>query len=595
MQEYISATAHYIIRKQILDIHHDRKENAYAKQTEMSNLYRKEVIPVLEKVCREICPGDRLVRIDRLVVELPALSGSNYKATWAEEIEKAFRKSLLKAVAEAGSHQQEHVTVLSREEADLQFLAAFLRNGTISWSYPESHGRSLETLFRELIKKQTVAVRRLLREGLRQEAFAKRLCCQFPASLLDELFPVLHPDHAEDIRKCYDALYSCFEKAGYVNEEDHTAFLLRYQSLRQLVAQARWDEKPFLEEVLRHISQAWNITYPELLHTISPVVRQTRTNPTLTLLKVLQEKIPADSEKASVRPQEPKVRTAAQEQFRQLLWEIEEIIAGAEQEKEDLKTCLEQCILLSEKLPPVEREGCKNLIAGLTSLLLKVESHNGISGEDHKRFNLFLKKLSKDLRPEAKAKEIPHKQQLQEQTFYGEKENPAENDISEAVYIQNAGLVIVWPFFTQLFEALNFTEKQQFISKEKQYRAVHLLQYLIHEEEECYEYRLPLNKLLCGMSLPEPVPRQLTLTKEEKEAAKDLIKAAIRHWPLMKNTSVEGFREAFLGREGKLSWGGKGWLLQVEQKSYDMIINKLPWAISLVKLPWMPEPLFVEW
>ena len=176
-----------------------------------------------------------------------------------------------------------------------------------------------------------------------------------------------------------------------------------------------------------------------------------------------------------------------------------------------------------------------------------------------------------------------------------EEENSREALQADDIYIQNAGLVIVWPFFKELFEALGLTEAHQFTEEATQYRAIQLLQYLAGGEEGCEEYLLGLNKLLCGLALHEPVPRQISLSEKEKESAEELIKAAINHWPMMKNTSVEGFRQAFLLRDGKLSRNTDGWLLQAEQKSYDMIMDKIPWSIGLVKLPWMPEALFVEW
>jgi len=71
--------------------------------------------------------------------------------------------------------------------------------------------------------------------------------------------------------------------------------------------------------------------------------------------------------------------------------------------------------------------------------------------------------------------------------------------------------------------------------------------------------------------------------------------AVINHWEVLKNTSADGLREAFLQRRGKLSRVDGGWLMQVEQRAIDVLLNKLPWGISIIKLPWMNEMLFVEW
>ena len=36
-------------------------------------------------------------------------------------------------------------------------------------------------------------------------------------------------------------------------------------------------------------------------------------------------------------------------------------------------------------------------------------------------------------------------------------------------------------------------------------------------------------------------------------------------------------------------------MLQVEQRSYDMLLEHLPWTIGIIKLGFMKEALFVEW
>jgi hypothetical protein len=50
-----------------------------------------------------------------------------------------------------------------------------------------------------------------------------------------------------------------------------------------------------------------------------------------------------------------------------------------------------------------------------------------------------------------------------------------------------------------------------------------------------------------------------------------------------------------LQRQGKLLQKDADWLLQVEQKSYDMVLSSLPWSIGIIKNAWMKDMLWVEW
>jgi hypothetical protein len=110
------------------------------------------------------------------------------------------------------------------------------------------------------------------------------------------------------------------------------------------------------------------------------------------------------------------------------------------------------------------------------------------------------------------------------------------------------------------------------------------------------EYALILPKILCNIPLLAPVETSLGLTDAETEEALALLEAVIGHWDVLRNTSPDGLRGAFLLRPGKVSRRDDGdWLLQVESNSVDILLNQLPWGISMIKLPWMDMMLWVEW
>ena len=87
----------------------------------------------------------------------------------------------------------------------------------------------------------------------------------------------------------------------------------------------------------------------------------------------------------------------------------------------------------------------------------------------------------------------------------------------------------------------------------------------------------------------------MKLKKKEIKACEELLTGVVKNWTALKNTSLDGFREAFLKREGKLTRNDNEWLLKIEQKAYDILLDKLPWSINIVKLPWMSGIMHVEW
>ncbi|MEM6829006.1 MAG: contractile injection system tape measure protein, partial [Bacteroidota bacterium] len=166
---------------------------------------------------------------------------------------------------------------------------------------------------------------------------------------------------------------------------------------------------------------------------------------------------------------------------------------------------------------------------------------------------------------------------------------------TDFISIQNAGLVILWPFLPRFFENLKLTSEGKFHDHEARMKAVCALQYLCYEEEELFfEGILPLNKVLCGLALEEVV-EQASLSAEEKEQAEGLLHSVISRGPLWTNLSLEGFRTSYLRREGLLRTRDDRWILQIKKETHDVTLQKLPWGFNVVKLPWMSDPLMVEW
>lgn len=174
------------------------------------------------------------------------------------------------------------------------------------------------------------------------------------------------------------------------------------------------------------------------------------------------------------------------------------------------------------------------------------------------------------------------------------KENP-KNSPKQGIPVRNAGIVLLNDYIAMLFERLNLTSERKFISNEHQVRAVQYLQYLITGMQETEEVYLPLNKVLCGLPLTDTVPDFINISDQEKQLINGLIQAAISHWPEIGDCSVDGFRGNWLVRDGILVELEDKWELTVERRAYDILINRSPFAFSIMKYHWMDKPLHVIW
>ncbi len=177
-------------------------------------------------------------------------------------------------------------------------------------------------------------------------------------------------------------------------------------------------------------------------------------------------------------------------------------------------------------------------------------------------------------------------------------ETPAEEEEkNNELFIQNAGLVLLHPFLDNFFTAAALMQEQQFNDEASRKKAVQLLQYVVNCETEVPEYLLTLNKILCGQPQSEHLDRFVKLTEDECAEADKLLQSVITHWTVLKNSSPGALQETFLQRSGKLffSEAENGWVLHLEKKAVDILLEKIPWGFGYIRHPWMEYPLRVNW
>ncbi|GGY13885.1 contractile injection system tape measure protein [Paludibacterium paludis] len=163
----------------------------------------------------------------------------------------------------------------------------------------------------------------------------------------------------------------------------------------------------------------------------------------------------------------------------------------------------------------------------------------------------------------------------------------------------NAGIVLLANYSQRLFGRLELLDESGFRDGMARSRAVRCLAYLVDGHDSGSEPEWVLPKLLCGMPFSEPVVDDGPLDDATRALLDSLLLAVIAHWTILGNTSPDGLRETFLQREGRLARedgeAGARWRLTVKPGPFDMLLDRLPWSYSTIKLPWMREVLHVDW
>ncbi|HTA27039.1 MAG TPA: contractile injection system tape measure protein, partial [Bacteroidia bacterium] len=170
-----------------------------------------------------------------------------------------------------------------------------------------------------------------------------------------------------------------------------------------------------------------------------------------------------------------------------------------------------------------------------------------------------------------------------------------DESLEEGIMVHTCGIVLLHPFILNYFKNIGIYTEGGFKSSEDRLRAPLLLHYVATGNTTVPEFELVLQKLLCGIETEEAIPNTLELTEQEVTESDNLLNTVLEHWAPLNRTSIEGLRTTFLQREGKLNKIDTGWKLNVENKTVDVLLNKLPWGYSMIKLPWMKDILTIEW
>jgi hypothetical protein len=172
---------------------------------------------------------------------------------------------------------------------------------------------------------------------------------------------------------------------------------------------------------------------------------------------------------------------------------------------------------------------------------------------------------------------------------------PRPSPDADEAYVDNAGLVVVWPFLASFFEHLGLMAKRCFLDSRCLHRGVGLLHHAATLSLNPPEYQLTLTKILCGMPLDEPFDFGPPVTDAESAECSTLFSSVLVNAPMLGDIDAAALRDAFLLRKGIVRARGEAFLLSVERAPHDLVLEKLPWPLGWVMNPWMQAPLCVAW
>ncbi|MBD1848312.1 hypothetical protein H6F89_34190 [Cyanobacteria bacterium FACHB-63] len=609
----------HIVGRTILEIEGDHLDEMWSFQHEISNLLWQRVIPEMERLFDQWVRADEVIRLDQLVIEVKPVDRRFLADEFVHNVVEAVGLALsdrlanrLPAELAVGTIQRDRpganadrlpmtaeseVISHDRAGADWEVLLYFLQYGRLPWWCPSQDWQSWIPRW-EAVMQTGTHWQTPLRELLNRQPMARqRLVAQFPEGFRHQMILQLQPTWSAWstlLAQAQSLMQTLGLGSNTVQQLQTRAWIILLAELSQELSPGRsLPTSEWMQGWLAELIQAWQ---PEVLtesgqtlltdeaegrsppqarsrfapnHWVEPYRQPDAPTGSLLIayqrlqtliasfpvsdrslwLAALDQVVPrlatAPPPASTHRQSEPSSQSDQGEQ------------AEASAQVTDVNATTQVPTIASEAIS----EGLENIVEQTVSIpaTIDLDAHQGTHPEQTVRSSLS---------PEEEA---------------------------AGLFVNQSGLVILHPFLQMYFEDVGLVEEEAFRDEMAQQMAIYLLHYLATRQTDAPEYELVLPKLLCGWSLNEPVARGLVLPDTALAEGENLLQAVIHHWQVLKSTSPDGLREGFLQREGKLTCTDSGWKLQVEQQSIDVLLSRLPWGVSMVKLPWMDGLLTVEW
>lgn len=165
----------------------------------------------------------------------------------------------------------------------------------------------------------------------------------------------------------------------------------------------------------------------------------------------------------------------------------------------------------------------------------------------------------------------------------------------DRIPVSDAGLVLLHPFIGRMMENLGLVEEGEFVSPLARIRAVHLLRNLTGSDEPHHNHNLILEKVFCGIPIGYSIPPEWKPTEKENEETEALLQAVCKYWRPLSGSTIEALCGTFIRRPGAIERFEDTWTIRVEGNTIDILLDDLPWELSVIYLPWLEKPLAVEW
>jgi hypothetical protein len=604
------AQSHYIHRLK-LEVAAPTATDGFALQRALSQRFWEAIAPLLSDLFDQFSYPDEVIRIDRLDIELDRLSLSDWQTELPPSVYQALRDALeqILSLSVATPHTLFEKTNLRRtplRQTQFEAWLYFLETGQM----PET--ASLEGDWRQAalasVAAESKSVDILRGLFLQKPLVIERLVLQHDEPFLIQLAEAITGRKQTDLADLRKGLVALL-RADFFNQilknakaapriydlvEARRLEVLVWENIFSDLAKSpeRIDFQFFVKTFLKTFYE--KIPQETVVFILKSLSKNRFTPPSVFLEKKGVETKTVESEIRSVSTEGLDIADEAQNWFKTSSNRTDISEAISQFFEQAIKT--HQAAILSIEMPTKKVVKPTNVSADRQNLEKPKnptdDKYQGAGNASIEKTSLRVAEPSQD-----DAAESPNRRDRSDRNptgIFGVEEEKMDLG-NKNLIAPHVGILLLHPFLSPFFESLDLLKSNRFVDLKAQKRAAALLHYLATGKTDMAEYDMLMPKIMVGLPLQTPLDRRIELTEAEKHEAEKLLTIVINYWESLGNTSPGGLREGFLQRAGKLSRRDDGWLIKVETKTIDILLDRLPWGFGIIRLSWMTDMLFVEW
>lgn len=229
---------------------------------EITQIFKKNFIPVLEEELSNVSDPKQVIRIEKLELDLGEISLQSAGKILGEKFKQQLKARLLE-IFQSGKGK-----LFSKDINELDLLKYFILKGIFPWWGSKLSVGMLDNIFQRNIVSQSNRVKEMIYQTAQYKEPRKRIIYQFTDPTLYSLFGILSPEPANFFKDYAEDLVTIHQREPLVTEEDRKfkkviqelifTYLLDHKA-------SSIDQIAFFKDQIRQLASRYGISYDILV------------------------------------------------------------------------------------------------------------------------------------------------------------------------------------------------------------------------------------------------------------------------------------------------------------------------------------------